>query len=73
MGIEANDRSGLLRDITTIIAAEKINVLGVRSRSNMDRQTASIDIDMEVYNISDLTKMLSKLAQMPDVISARRL
>lgn len=73
VGIEANDRSGLLRDITTIIAAEKINVLGVRSRSNMDRQTASIDIDMEVYNISDLTKMLSKLAQMPDVISARRL
>lgn len=73
VGIEASDRSGLLRDITTIIAAEKINVVGVRSRSNMDRQTASIDIDMEVYNISDLTRMLSKLAQMPDVISARRL
>jgi GTP pyrophosphokinase len=32
--VEANDRSGLLRDITTILANEKVNVLGVASRSD---------------------------------------
>ena len=71
--IEANDRAGLLRDITTIIANEKINVLGVRSRSNTAKQLAHIDIDMEAYNIDDLTRMLAKLNQLPDVIKARRL
>lgn len=71
--IEANDRAGLLRDITTIIANEKINVLGVRSRSNTYEQFARIDIDMEAYNIDDLTRMLTKLNQLPDVIKARRL
>ncbi|MFC3913189.1 GTP diphosphokinase [Pseudaeromonas sharmana] len=71
--ITANDRSGLLRDITTIIANEKINVLGMRSRSNTKLQTADIDIDMEIYNIDALNRMLSKLNQMTDVVSAKRL
>jgi len=71
--ITANDRSGLLRDITTIIANEKINVLGMRSRSNIKQQSADIDIDMEIYNIEALNRMLSKLGQMNDVISAKRL
>ena len=70
--IEANDRSGLLRDITTIIANERINVLGVSSSSNTRMQMAKIIIRMEVYNINDLTRTLSRLNQMPDVISARR-
>ncbi|MGL5324109.1 MAG: GTP diphosphokinase, partial [Aeromonas sp.] len=38
--IISNDRSGLLRDITTVLANEKINVMGVRSRSNVREQTA---------------------------------
>ncbi|MBP8173148.1 MAG: GTP diphosphokinase [Aeromonadaceae bacterium] len=71
--ITANDRSGLLRDITTIIANEKINVLGMRSRSNVKTQTADIDIDMEIYNIDALNRMLSKINQMGDVVSAKRL
>jgi GTP pyrophosphokinase len=71
--ITANDRSGLLRDITTIIANEKINVLGMRSRSNIKTQIADIDIDMEIYNIESLNRMLSKINQMNDVVSAKRL
>ena len=71
--IDASDRSGLLRDITTVIANEKINVLGIKSRSDTYKQSAQIDIDMEAYNIDDLTKMLAKLNQVPSVISAKRL
>ncbi len=46
----ANDRSGLLRDITTILANEKVNVLGVASRSDTKKQLATIDMDIEIYN-----------------------
>ena len=73
IGIQANDRGGLLRDITTIIANEKINVLGVRSRSNVYEQVAYIDVDMEIYNIGDLKKVLGKLNRLGDVLSAKRL
>lgn len=71
--ITASDRPGLLRDITTVIANERINVLGIQSKSNVKTQTANIDIDMEVYNISALTKIISKLNLVENVISAKRL
>lgn len=52
---------------------KKINVLGMRSRSNVKQQTADIDIDMEIYNIETLNRMLAKINQMNDVVSAKRL
>ena len=73
MRITASDRPGLLRDITTVIANEKVNVLGIQSKSNVKTQTANIDINMEVYNISALTRIISKLNQVDNVISAKRL
>lgn len=69
----ASDRSGLLRDITTILANEKINVLGVKSHSDVKTQTAVIDMEMEVYNIDRLTKVLALLNNMNDIMEAKRL
>ncbi|MBI6549451.1 GTP diphosphokinase [Xenorhabdus lircayensis] len=69
----ANDRSGLLRDITTILANEKVNVLGVSSRSDVKQQLATIDMNIEIYNLQVLGRVLAKLNQLPDVIEARRL
>ncbi|MFG0834815.1 GTP diphosphokinase [Aeromonas bivalvium] len=71
--ILSNDRSGLLRDITTVLANEKINVMGVRSRSNVKDQTAEIDMELEIYNINAFNRALAKLSQLNDVISAKRL
>ena len=71
--VMANDRSGLLRDITTILANEKVNVLGVASRSDTKKQLATIDMDIEIYNLQVLSRVLAKLNQLPDVIDARRL
>ena len=73
MRVQANDRSGLLRDITTILANEKVNVLGVASRSDTKQQLATIDMTIEIYNLQVLGRVLSKLNQVPDVIDARRL
>lgn len=71
--VVANDRSGLLRDITTILANEKVNVLGVASRSDTKQQLATIDMTIEIYNLQVLGRVLGKLNQVPDVIDARRL
>ena len=71
--VVANDRSGLLRDITTILANEKVNVLGVASRSDTKQQLATIDMNIEIYNLQVLGRVLGKLNQVPDVIDARRL
>ena len=71
--VVANDRSAILRDITTILANEKVNVLGVASRSDTKQQLATIDMTIEIYNLQVLGRVLGKLNQVPDVIDARRL
>lgn len=69
----ANDRSGLLRDITTILANEKINVTEINSRANPKQQTATMDMALNIQNIDTLSRALAKISQLPDILEAKRL
>ncbi|MFD1009257.1 MULTISPECIES: GTP diphosphokinase [Oceanisphaera] len=71
--VVASDRSGLLRDITTILANEKINVTEFSSRANRKQQTATMDMELKIYNIDTLNRALAKISQLPDIIEAKRL
>ncbi len=68
--IVAYDRDGLLRDISTIIADEKVNMskVGVTTRQNI----ATIQVTMEICNVQQLTRILSKMERIQNVIEARR-
>jgi GTP pyrophosphokinase len=72
MQIIANDRNGLLRDITTILAHEKVNVSSVSSRSDAKQQIATIDMILVVYEQTALNRVLNKIKQLPDIIEAKR-
>lgn len=69
----AHDRSGLLRDLTSVLAAEKSNVMAMSSSSDTKNQTAAIELELELYNLDGLSRVLSKLSQVDSVIEARRL
>ena len=69
----AQDYSGLLRDVTTVIANEKINVLGVRSHVDRAQDLSIIDIDLLIVNINALNRMLFKLNNLDRVQSAKRI
>jgi (p)ppGpp synthase/HD superfamily hydrolase len=71
--LESLDRSGLLKDITTLLSNEKVNVLGVNSMTNLKHQSAIIDMSLEVYNSDDIGKLITKLQQLKDVSGVRRL
>ena len=71
--IIAADRKGLLRDITTVLANEKISVLGVSSRADTKKQLATIDMEIELRNVESLSKILTRLAKLDDVLEAKRL
>ncbi len=70
--IQAYDREGLLRDITTVLANEKVNLTSVNTHSDEQENIATISIVMEVSSLEDLGKVLAKLKQLPNVIEARR-
>ncbi len=69
--IDAWDRVGLLRDITTVVAEARVNI-GNMSTSYQDEVT-SVFATLEVSNMTQLTQLLSKIIGLRGVISATRI
>jgi len=68
--IVANDRQGLLRDISEVFAKDKINVIGVQTQSI--KETAWMTFTVEVGDASKLTKVLTVVKDVAGVRTARR-
>ena len=69
--IEAWDRTGLLRDIATVIADHKTNLTGVEVQV-YDDKTAVISAVVEVASLSDLSRLLERIEAIKDVHSVAR-
>ncbi len=70
--ISAFDRQGLLRDITTVLSNEKINVIAVDTMTHRKTHTADMVITIEVGDIDVLSRVLARLGQLPNVTEVRR-
>lgn len=71
--IIGSDRQGLLRDISTIIANERVSIVGMDSHTDKVKQTMSMNLKLEVESSELLTRVLDKLRQLDDVTQVRRL
>ncbi|HCM46270.1 MAG TPA: GTP diphosphokinase [Colwellia sp.] len=71
--IVGSDRQGLLRDISTIIANERVSIVGMDSHTDKVKQTVSMHLKLEVASSELLTRVLDKLRQLDDVTQVRRL
>ncbi len=71
--VEALERSGLLKDITILLANEKLKVSSMKSRSDYKRQMSTMDFNIEVKNVEILSRIISRIEQIRDVVSVRRL
>ena len=70
--IEATDRSGLIRDISSVLANEKVNVLNMNVNTVEDNQLAIFTMQIEVHDLSGTNRVLSKLHQIEGVHDAKR-
>jgi GTP pyrophosphokinase len=68
--VQASDRQGLLRDISEVFAKEKVNVIGVQTQSV--KGTAWMTFTVEVSDAGRLKRVLTTVAMVPGVRSARR-
>jgi GTP diphosphokinase / guanosine-3',5'-bis(diphosphate) 3'-diphosphatase len=68
--IDAYDRKGLVRDISTAVAEEQVNMrnISVQTNNNLARFT----VTMEVESAAQLSRVLSKIERVPNVMTARR-
>lgn len=70
IAIQAIDRPNLLRDITTIFSAEKINLLAINTF--IKKNHAESKMTIEISDLNQLSRILEKLSQVSSVISATR-
>jgi len=70
--IEAYDRQGLLRDITALLSQDKINVHAINTTTDKRTHRAHMQITVEIADMSQLSRVLARIGELPNVIEARR-
>lgn len=68
--IVAHDRAGLLRDISTLIADERVNITALEV--NTRNYIATLYMTMEIANNEQLTRILSRIECISGVVEAHR-
>ena len=70
--VEAYDRPGLLRDITQVLTASRSNVLSLNTLSNIDENTATMLVTVEIRSLEQLARLLAQIRNLPNIIEVRR-
>jgi len=69
--VQAYDRSGLMRDISTLVANEGIGLTAVNLSTK--NSIAIFDLVMGVSDVSQLSRVLNRMEALPNVLEARRI
>ncbi len=70
--VRAFDRQGLLRDITTVLTAEGVNIDALDTRHVGQDRTAEIRLTVQVSDLTHLSRVLDIINQIPNVYEAHR-
>jgi GTP pyrophosphokinase len=69
--MEAWDRVGLMRDVSTVAADEKVNLLSINSVTHPDR-TVTMRLTVEVASVEALSRILQRFEQIRDIYEVHR-
>jgi GTP pyrophosphokinase len=70
--IEALDRAGLLRDVTTMLADEKVNIISVHTHKKPASATTTLIMALEVTGVEQLYQMMDRLQSVRGVFEVQR-
>jgi GTP pyrophosphokinase len=70
--IEAFDRRGLVRDVSGVLADERISIETMNTVTNAAENTATVELTVKVHGLEELSRLLTRFAGLPNVIRATR-
>ncbi len=70
--LHAFDRSGLIRDITSVLADEGANVLDLSSHTDKQSLQVVMSLSVEIRDLPTLSSAINRLEQLPNIVSVRR-
>jgi len=68
--VKAYDRQGLMGDISTLLDGEGVNIADVSV--NINRTFADLNLIVEVKNLDQLSRILTRIENLPNVLDAHR-
>ncbi|HEX3427772.1 MAG TPA: RelA/SpoT family protein [Candidatus Limnocylindrales bacterium] len=69
--VEGYDRTGLLNDITQVVAENKVNIVAAAVQVNPDH-TAIVTATLQVASVSQLARVMGRIEALKDVLSVQR-
>lgn len=72
ISVRAFDRQGLLHDITTILTTEHLNVTDVSTHTDKKTSIASMSISLEVTDAFQLSRALTRIEHLSNVLEVAR-
>jgi GTP pyrophosphokinase len=70
--VEAWDRTGLIRDISALLADEKIDINAMSSRMERATHVATIDITLGIASLEQLSRVMHRIGRLSNVSAVRR-
>jgi len=70
--VEAFDRPGLMRDITSVIAEETINMSAANMYTHPKNHMAKMMLTLQITDVNQLSRVLARIARLPNVVEAVR-
>ncbi len=71
--VDAYDRPGLLKDIMTVMANDRVNVVAVNTLTDKKRNTARLLMTLEIHKLEDLGRLMDRIGQLSNVMDVHRL
>ncbi|MDH5711329.1 MAG: GTP diphosphokinase [Gammaproteobacteria bacterium] len=70
--VNAIERKGLIGDITALLSSDKINVLSINTLPDKKQQTVRLALMLEIHDLQQLTRIMDKIGQLPNVVEVLR-
>jgi GTP pyrophosphokinase len=72
IAVTAYDRRGLVRDVTDVLALERLSIEAMTTTTDRDAGTAYVLVTVSVTDLEQLARVLRRLGGVPNVTHARR-
>jgi GTP pyrophosphokinase len=72
IAVTAYDRRGLVRDLTDVLAMERLSIESMSTVTDRDAGTAYVRLTVPVSNLEQVARVLHRLGAVPNVIQASR-
>jgi len=72
LAVAAYDRRGLVRDLSDVVASERLSIEAMTTTTDRAAGTADVHLTLAVQDTEQLNRLVQRLRAVPNVLEVRR-